>query len=181
LVSRQGGKIWATSVPGEGSTFSITVPVFSLPNLLAPAFRKDNYGEIQITLVLTELGSRSGWLSDKVRAEYSYWMRDVLQGCLNSKLDVLLPKMGSSEASELFFVAAVTDEIGGEAITKRIREKLHRSDEILQADLTFSTCYWTLPPVQRNVDESMESFVEKVAAKIQESIDERSSSRMVKI
>jgi hypothetical protein len=40
---------------------------------------------------------------------------------------------------------------------------------------------WTLAPVHRNVDESMESFVEKVAAKIQESIDERSSSRMVKI
>jgi signal transduction histidine kinase len=181
LVSRQGGNIWATSVPGEGSTFSITLPIFSLPNLLAPAFKKDNYAEIQISLVLTELGSRSGWLSDKVRAEYSYWMRDVLQGCLNSKLDVLLPKMGLSEASELFFVAAVTDEIGGAAITKRIREKLHRSDEILQADLTFSTCYWTLAPVSRNADESMESFVEKVAAKIQESVDERSSSRMVKI
>src|ERR1700688_1566715 len=181
LVSRQGGKIWATSVRGEGSTFSITVPIFSLPNLLAPAFRKDNYEEIQLTVVLTELGSRSGWLSDKVRAEYSYWMRDVLQGCLNSKLDVLLPKMGSSEASELFFVAAVTDEIGGEAITKRIREKLQGSEEMRQADLTFSTCYWTLAPVQRNVDESMDSFVEKVAAKIQESIDERSSSRMVKI
>src|ERR1700732_4568471 len=46
LVSRQGGKIWATSVRGEGSTFSITAPTFSLPNLLAPAFRKDNYEEI---------------------------------------------------------------------------------------------------------------------------------------
>jgi signal transduction histidine kinase len=181
LVSRQGGKIWATSVPGEGSTFSITVPVFSLPNLLAPAFKKDSSSEIQITLVLTELGSRSGWLSDKVRAEYSYWVRDVLQGCLNSKLDVLLPNMGLSEASELFFVAAVTDEIGGEAISKRIREKLDGSEQILQGNLTVSICYWTLPQVQRNADESMESFVEKVAAKIQESIDERSSSRMVKI
>jgi len=30
-------------------------------------------------------------------------------------------------ATELFVVAAVTDEIGGEAITKRIREKLHGS------------------------------------------------------
>jgi signal transduction histidine kinase len=181
LVTRQGGKIWATSVPGEGSTFSITLPVFSLPNLLAPAFRKDSDTDIQITLVLTELGSRSGWLSDKVCAEYSYWVRDALQGCLNSKLDVLLPKMGSSEASELFFVAAVTDEIGGEAISKRIREKLDGSEQILQGDLTVSTRYWTLPQVHRDADESMESFVEKVAAKIQESIDEQSSSRMVQI
>jgi len=77
-------------------------------------------------------------------------------------------------------VAAVTDEIGGEAITKRIREKLHGSDEMLQADLNFSTCYWTLAPFQRGIDESMEKFVEHVAAKIQESIDERSCSRMVK-
>ena len=181
LINRQGGKIWANSVPGEGSTFSLTVPVFSLPNLLAPAFRKDNYEEMQLTVVLTELGSRSGWLSDKVRAEYSYWLRDVLQRCLNSQLDVLLPNMGTSGATELFVVAAVTDEIGGEAITKRIREKLNASEEMVQADLTFSTCYWTLPPVQRNAGESMESFVKKVAAKIQESIDERSSSRMVKI
>jgi signal transduction histidine kinase len=180
LINRQGGKIWANSVPGEGSTFSLTVPVFSLSNLLAPAFRKDNYDEMQLTVVLTELGSRSGWLSDKVRAEYSYWLRDVLQRCLNSQLDVLLPNMGTSGATELFVVAAVTDEIGGEAITKRIREKLNASEEMVQADLTFSTCYWTLPPVQRSAGESMENFVKKVAVKIQESIDERSSSMMVK-
>jgi sigma-B regulation protein RsbU (phosphoserine phosphatase) len=180
LVTRQGGRIWASSVPGEGSTFSITLPVFSLSRLMAPAFVGHKYSESQITLVLTEVGSRMGWLSEKVRADSSNWMRDVLQRCLNSKLDVLLPDMGSSGATELFVVAAVTDEIGGEAITKRIREKLQGSEEIRQADLTFSTCYWTLPPIQRNADESMESFVEKVAAKIQESIDERSSSSMVK-
>ena len=180
LVSRQGGKIWASSAPGEGSTFSITLPVFSLPRLMAPAFEGHKNSESQITLVSTEVGSRVGWLSEKVRAESSNWMRDVLQRCLNSKLDVLLPNMGSSGATELFVVAAVTDEIGGEAITKRIREKLQGSDEMRQADLTFSTCYWTLAPVQRNADESMESFVEKVTAKIQESIDERSCSRMVK-
>jgi len=179
LVSRQGGKIWASSAPGEGSNFSITLPVFSLPRLMAPAFVGHKYSESQITLVSTEVGSRMGWLSEKARADSSNWIRDVLQRCLNSKLDVLLPDMGSSGATELFVVAAVTDEIGGEAITKRIREKLQSSEEMLQADLTFSTCYWTLPPIQRNVDESMKSFVEKVAAKIQESIDERSSSRMV--
>jgi len=180
LVSRQGGKIWASSVSGEGSNFSFVLPVFSLSRLMAPAFVDHNRSESQITLVLTEIGSRTGWLSEKVRGDSSNWMRDVLQRCLNSKLDVLLPNMGSSGATESFVVAAVTDEIGGEAITKRIREKLHGSDEILQADLTFSTCYWTLPPVPRNVDESMESFAEKVVAKIQERIDERNSSRMVK-
>jgi len=116
LVSRQGGKIWASSAPGEGSNFLITLPVFSLSRLMAPAFVDHNHSDSsdsQITLVLTELGSRMGWLSEKVRADCSNWMRDVLQRCLNSKLDVLLPKMDLTGATELFVVAAVTDEIGG--------------------------------------------------------------------
>jgi len=128
-------------------------------------------------------------------------MRDALVHLAKGGVDIVLLDMGLPDghgldtvrraravASDVPLIVltglddeALAAEAMKEAITKRIREKLTRSDEILQADLTFLTCYWTLPPVQRNVDESMESFVEKVAAKIQESIDERSSSRMVKI
>ncbi len=56
-------------------------------------------------MVLTEL-VRAAVGSLKKSAEYSYWLRDVLQRCLNSQLDVLLPNMGSSGATELFVVAA---------------------------------------------------------------------------
>jgi signal transduction histidine kinase len=181
LVSRQGGEIWASSVPGEGSTFSFTLPVFSFSRLMAPAFGERNLSESQITLVMTEVGSQKGWLSEKVRRDCSHWVGGILQRSLNSKKDVLLPKMDLPDAKELFVVAAVTGEVGGEAITKRIREKLLGFDEILQSDLIFSTFYLTLPLMQRSAEESRESFVEKVAAKIQESIDERCIARMITV
>src|ERR1700689_216199 len=116
LVTRQGGQIWAKSAPEQGSVFSVTLPIFSLPNLISMTFRNEVRADRPVTLVVTEIGSQSGWLSDDVRAEQSHGVREVLQHCLYSNLDVLLPKIGAAGGVELFFVVALTDSIGGEAI-----------------------------------------------------------------
>jgi hypothetical protein len=132
-----------------------------------------------MTLVVTEISSRTGWLSDEVRAEQSHEVRDLLQRCLHSDLDVLLPKMGVVGAVELFFIVAITDEIGGEAITRRIRERSDDSERIQQAGLHLSASYRSIEATKRNQSESMEDFLEKVAAKLQELVNEEISSRMV--
>src|SRR6202047_1555830 len=129
LVTRQGGRIWAASAAGHGAVFSVTLPIFSLSKLIAPALTKEQRTESPITLVVTELGSQTGWLSDEVRAKESHTVRDLLQRLLYSDLDVLLPKVGFAGAVELFFIVAITDGIGGAAISKRIRERL---DEHIQ-------------------------------------------------
>jgi signal transduction histidine kinase len=177
LVTRQGGQIWAKSAPGQGAVFSVTLPIFSLSNLIAPALRKEQRTESPIALVVTEMGSQTGWLSDEVRAEQSSRVRDLLRRCLYSDLDVLLPKIGFAGAVELFFIVASTDRIGGEAISKRIREQL--DEHIQQVGLTLSTSYRSLDAIKRNAIESMEDFREKVATNIQELINEEISSRMV--
>jgi signal transduction histidine kinase len=177
LVIRQGGQIWAKSAPGEGAVFSVTLPVFSLPNLIAHALRKERRTGSPITLVVTEIGSQTGWLSDEVRSEQSHGFRACLQRCLHSDLDVLLPKMGFAGAVELFFIVAITGRIGGEAISKRIREQCR--EHIQQARMTLSTSYRLLEPIKRNPSESMEDFLEKVATKIQQLMNEEISSRMV--
>jgi hypothetical protein len=178
LVTRQGGQIWAKSAPGQGAVFSVTLPIFSLPSLISPAFRKEGRANGPVTLVVTEIGSQSGWLSEEVRTEQSHGVREVLQRCLHSHLDVLLPKMGVAGAVELFFIVAITDAIGGEAISKRIREQL--DEHVQQAGLTLSTSYQRLAPARRNSGEPIEEFLEQLASGVQELINvEISSRRMV--
>jgi hypothetical protein len=86
--------------------------------------------------------------------------------------------MGVAGAVELFFIVAITDVIGGEAISKRIREQLH--DHVQQAGLTLSTSYHSLTPPMRHPSESIEDFLEQLAAGVQELINvEIESRRMV--
>jgi len=179
LVIRQGGEIWANSPPGQGAVFSVTLPIFSLSSLIAPGLREGRRTDRHVTLVVIEIGSRTGWLSDEVRAEHSHGVRDLLRRCLHSDLDVLLPKMGFTGAAELFFIVAFTDAIGGEAITKRIRERFEDSDYFQQADLTFSTFHRSLESIKRNEIESTQDYLEKVATNIQELMNEENSSRTV--
>jgi signal transduction histidine kinase len=180
LVTRQGGQIWAKSEPGQGAVFSVTLPIFSLSNLIAPALSREGCTEGPITLVVIEVGSQTGWLSDEMRRDRCREIRELLRGCLHSDLDVLLPKMGLAGAVELFFIVAGTDGIGGEAISKRIRKQSDGSEHIKQAGLTLSTSYRSLEPIKRNVSESIEGFMEDAAAKLQELMDEEISSRMAK-
>jgi hypothetical protein len=98
---------------------------------------------------------------------------------LHSDQDVLLPNMGSAGAAELFFIVAITDGIGGEAITKRIRKQLDGCEYIEVAGLTVSTSCRSLEAIKRNGSESMEDFLENAAAKIQGVINEEISSRTV--
>lgn len=177
LVTRQGGQIRVKSTSGQGAVFSVTLPVFSLRNLLAPAFGKKEDTQSPFTLVVTNIGSQSRWYSDEARAEERRTISRLLQGCLHSDSDVLLPKMHATGQEELFFIAATTDQIGGEAICKRIRE--HLDEHIQQERLTLTTSYRSLGMSQRTMSELMEEFREKMTAEIQVLVKQESSLWMV--
>ena len=177
LVTRQGGHIWVDQAPRQGAIFRVTLPVFSLPTLLAPVLGEARRTPGPVTVVVAEIGSQTGWLSDEVRAEHSHAVRDLLRRCLQSELDVLLPKIDAAGAAELFFIAAVTDRIGGQAIVTRIQEQMAGSEYVKQAGLTHSISCRTLETSRRNARESADDFVAQMAAQVQKFIDDEIASR----
>jgi hypothetical protein len=177
LVARQGGRIWVENAPAQGAAFCVTLPVFSLPNLVGSVLRRARRVDAPITFVVVKIGSRTGWLSDEVRAEHSHGVRDLLLRCLHSDEEVLLPKIGSAGAAELFFIVALADQIGGKAIIERIRKQIDGSEYVRHAGLTFSTSYRLVDAINLSAPESVDEFVEKLAARIQELIGDEIARR----
>lgn len=182
LVVRQGGHIWAKSALGQGTVFSVTLPIFSLFDLISPTIRAAACGG-PLALVVTELGSKTGWLSNQARAEQSHLVREVLQQCLQPRRSVLLPRMGVAGAVELFFVLSATDPTDAEELTQRIAEQLNSSDQIYLAGLTSSTTCRLLKVIQGAItpgsSESMETYLEEVAIEVKELLHEEISRRIV--
>jgi hypothetical protein len=178
LVTRQGGNVWVTSTAGEGAKFFVSLPVFSLSDLIAPTL-KGNLGS-PLTLIVVEVASKTGWLSDAARAETSRGLRDLLGGCLERELEVLLPKMGSAGATELFFIVSGVRGVSGEATAKRIRGLFVPSKYMRHMGLQFGLSHQSVGTIAGSGIDAIGSRVHQLVAEIQGRVDEELSSRMVR-
>ena len=179
LVLRQGGRIWANSTAGQGAVLSVTLPVFSMRNLLAPASRKSGSAQAPLMLLVAQIVAPAGWVSDAARVEHSQGARELLERCLQADQDVLLPKMGSSGAAELYFVVAATDAAGADLLLGSIRQKFDEREVRQKAGLVLSTSSHAIDMPRRNPRASKGAALDQVAATIQSLVNEELSSRMV--
>ena len=170
LVTRHGGRIWASNSPGAGAVLSMTLPRFSLSKLVAPAFSKEVSSERPVSLIVTELRSRTGWRSSGLRAEHSRQIRNLLQLCLRSDAEVLLPKMTSDAMRDRFFIVAGPQGGGGKALARRIRDQLAMREYMLQASLTLSTRCQSLETITGGAGNTPERMLETAATGIQKLI-----------
>jgi PAS domain S-box-containing protein len=168
LVTRQGGHIWARSQP-QGSTFSFTLPVFSLNRLIAPLFKNDKWPSESVALVMVDIRLPAAAASRESQEEWSREAGSLLERCLLPNLDVLLPK-SSDAGGESFFVAAFADDKGAAVLAKRIREQFERLPHLKQTGRTLSVSYSMLEPCLRNAGASIENIVTSMATNLQESI-----------
>jgi len=125
LIVRQGGTIAVVSEPGVGSTFSFTLPAYTLTTTLSPLLTDEGWpaeeaGVVVVDVEVQEQPATGGG------AHWSHDVRAVILRCLMPNLDVLLSSVRTGSGRERFFVAAFATEHGVSILSRRIRGELER-------------------------------------------------------
>jgi PAS domain S-box-containing protein len=170
LVTRHGGQIWVQSTLQKGSTFSLTLPIFSLKKLMTPLLKKGKWPRESAALVTVEIRDLKERPSESAHKEWTREARGLIRSCLMPNLDVLLPQMKGSSEKERFLVVAFADEQGASVLSSRIREQLEGRPQLTGGGSTFTVSHTMLNPFVPEEGESEDESVAAFVADLEEAI-----------
>lgn len=166
LVMLHSGRMWVASELGHGSTFSFTLPLYSLAKQLLPVITHQNCLRDALVLLKVELRPRSkpprgNWKETCQRS------LEILQRCVYLDKDVVLLPMTTHGPEQTFFVVASTDMDRVAVMMTRIREQIEKGVDLkAHGELELSVQPIALPGV--GGIESLAQEVQEVADRVTE-------------
>jgi signal transduction histidine kinase len=175
LIRLHQGNITVASELGQGSTFTFTVPIYSLASLLFPVITYQGSLRSSFVLVQVDLTPRSNPPRGNWKETWQECL-ETLRRCVYLDKDLVLPPMESAGLAETFFVVASTDMQRSGVMTTRIREQIERvADVTSKSTLTMTTTPVELPPqtAPGTLEQQVQAVAERINSMIMKALETR--------
>jgi len=169
LVKAHGGDLSLTGKIGQGSTFTFTLPIFSLARILLPLMSPNNLATGSVALITLKIPEMPN-CSALDLGRYLRSLRTAVKSCIYESRDLVLPIMHVKGLERMVHVVAFTDDEGVKAIVKRLQDHLSTCPELQPLEGQFELSGRLLDVAvahMKQADEAAGSIADEVSKWIQ--------------